>query len=418
MKKYGVVIVIVIVFVGGVAAIIAYNRVRYAGIDKIVFSAMESVSAPYPKDLEAIVPRYPNSQGMNVSRIQENTHINANTEDSREDVKAFYLEELNARGWRPKELEEEDQGEDIYLFTQDELELMLFFSGAVFPDATYTTYFIVVTDKSKAFKPKSENSPEAVAIIESMIDTYRKCSSYRGEGSETTHFLNLDGEEDFTNVDIFKTAFIRPDLLRYEIVDTDDLWGEKKIIFSDSTGVYRWIGSLIPVESFSMAFASADPMLIPELLTDSEDTWLLHLHELSAPVEEDIDGNTCIRIDGKDDRGDELSLWIDKQTNLLYKMEQNSIFDDFKTKSVSIFINELNADIRDKELALRPFGDIPIPVGQIVVDINRFWHYSGTIIKLLYMSASLLFIAGVLYLIRAIRRWRTNRPVKLGQSSE
>ena len=418
MKKYVIVIVVIIVFVGVVAAIIAYNHVQYAGIDKIVFSAMERVSAPYPKDLEAIVPRYPNSLGMNVSRIKEDTHINANTEDSREDVKAFYLKELKDRGWVPKELEEEDQGEDIYLFTRDELELNLFFSGTAFPGVLYTTYFIVVTDKSEAFKPKSENAPEAVAIIESMVDIYRNCVSYRGEGSETTRFLELDGKHKWTNVDVFKTVFIRPDRLRYELIDTDDSWGEKKIIHSDNTGIYEWKGSLHDVESFSMAFASPDPMRTPRLLTDTGGSWPDNLHELSVPVEEEIDGNICLRINGKDHSGDEISLWIDKQTNLLKKIFKKNNFDDFRTESITVFNGEIDMDINDKELALRPFGDIPIPVGKIIVDINHFWHYSGTIIKLLYMSATLLFLAGILYLIRAIRRWRTNKIAKLGQSSE
>ena len=418
MNKYVIGIVVIMLFVGVVAAIIAHNHARHANLEEKLFAALESRSDPYPKDLEAIVPRYPNSRGLHVTTNKENTLITADTQDSLEKVEEFYLKELESRGWISEELEEKDKGKNIYLFSQNEHKLMLFFSKNVILNSQYTTYFIDVTDKSKGFKPKKENASSAAAIIETMVNTYQNCLSYRGKGTETTHFLEFNGEPKWTSVNVFKTAFIRPGLLRYEIVGTDDSWGEKKIIYSDSTGVYEWTGSLHPVESLSMAFASADPMLMPELVTNTKETWLLRLHELGVPVEEDVDENICLRIDGKDSGGGTVSLWIDKQSNLLNKMEHNAIFDDFQTKSVSIFNNEINVEISEKELALRPFGAIPVPVGQVIKDINRFWHYSGPTIKLLYISAALLFIAGILCVVCAIRRWRRNKLTNINQSPE
>lgn len=342
----------------GVALVCAYafRTITHETKASHVLDTMEAMSAPYPPEMERLAPRYPGSRGLTVVRMKDRTSITFDAADSQDTIMAFYEKELVSRGWTRDALKPEEEKWDGARYLQGEYTLLVWTAGAVLSKGQMV--FLTFVDASKSFHPSKESDSAAQAILDAMGEAYRNCASYRDEGMEVTY--SKKGGEEWTDTETFRTAFFRPDRFRFELHDDAGTQEEEvEIIHSDEKGVRNWNApgapGVSPGESLEMAFASPSPVrLVPSLLIGEKDHFLLRLVELEAPVEETIDEVLCHRLDGKDCNGDNVSVWIEKDSSLLRKFATTNEIEGYRHETINTWKPEVNTELSEEELAFRP----------------------------------------------------------------
>jgi outer membrane lipoprotein-sorting protein len=208
----------------------------------------------------------------------------------------------------------------------------------------------------------AEQPLTAEQILERMAKVYADCKSYRDTGSVKTVFIRTDRTWD--GVRPFTTAFVRPDRFRYEFKDQQSHGRpDRFLIWKNGEDVRSWwdVDPGIQTASLDMAIAGATGVsggsahTIPRMLLPKElEGWVLtELEQQQRKEDADLDGVNCYRIEGKA-RGDPTTLWIDKKTVLLLRIEQSHQFKDFRTEETTTYTPLVNVDIPEELLVFDP----------------------------------------------------------------
>jgi len=221
-------------------------------------------------------------------------------------------------------------------------------------------------------------TPEKILV--EMARVYGGCRSYRDTGDVTTATLTDGGRAGSERP--FATVFVRPDRLRFQF--TDPGLGERSsryIVWTDGTEVRSWWdakpgvrhpASLQEALGIAGAISGGSSVRIPGLL-------LPKAVGQGAPlvgaerIEDGVDrGAPCFRIRGKSRRtpyaltvggrtltvkDESVTLWIDRATFLLRKVEELKTFDAYRSESTTIYTPELNVEISAAQL------DFNVPEG-------------------------------------------------------
>jgi hypothetical protein len=87
---------------------------------------------------------------------------------------------------------------------------------------------------------------------------------------------------------------------------------------------------------------------------------LSNLAEPKRLADEKLSEVPCFRIDGKNGKGDPLSLWIDSTTFIVVKMKAAHDFrrpdvkDDFRTETTTMYVPKLNGKVPPEALTFNP----------------------------------------------------------------
>jgi len=214
--------------------------------------------------------------------------------------------------------------------------------------------------------------PSAAIILDRMAETYAGCHSYRDSGLVETVFISRGPRR--TNRRPFTTAFIRPDRFRFEYweeVPTARFFysrryqrEERYIVWCKGMHVQRWFHARPGIEnvtSLGLALAGATGVsggsahTIPALLLQDKlgCCRLTCISDLGPVQDADLDGIACFRIDGKY-AGDPITVWIEKNTYLVRRIDEQHQFDDFRTEERTTYDPVMDVEIPEEMLEFDP----------------------------------------------------------------
>jgi outer membrane lipoprotein-sorting protein len=261
--------------------------------------------------------------------------------------------------------------------------------------------------QAAAGQPTQDNITARV-ILERMAQVYATCNSYRDAGVVKTVFIEASGRR--TVEKPFKTAFVRPESLRFEYRD-EGSDNHRYIVWSQGNDVQTWWdvtpGIKRPV-SLELALAGAtgvsggSAQTVPCLLLPDKvgGLRLTDLAEAQRIEDDRIDRADCFRIQGKEVDAPTV-LWIDKTTHLLRRIVATAKFDDFRTEETTLYDPVINADIPAKMLEFDPPRHDPA---------RGLFRLGGAEIILILIVIAFLFVGavallGLIYLIvRAVQK--------------
>ncbi len=202
-------------------------------------------------------------------------------------------------------------------------------------------------------------------VLSRMAETYRGASSYQDEGEVTTVFYEARGER--TVVKPFATAFVRPDRFRFEFRTVRGEQEEDRMIVWEQGGAVRVWWTAEPEEkkaaSLDLALAGATGIsgtsahAVPSLLLPDRVNGR-RLTELDEParLEDATEGGVdCFRIQGRfggraGAPGAPMTLWTDKASFLLRKIETEKQFPKFRATETLTYRPTLNGSIAPRQL--------------------------------------------------------------------
>jgi len=202
---------------------------------------------------------------------------------------------------------------------------------------------------------------------------YRNCRSYRDHGEVRTTLLTDGGRAGSDRP--FKTAFVRPDRFRFQFTDTG--LGERSseyVVWTDGDEVRSWwdakpgvrnAGTLQDGLRIAAGVSGGSSIRIPGLLLPGsvgEGPLIIAAERISNATDRDA---PCIRIKGKSQRtpytltqgtqtltvqDESITLWIDRATLLLRKVEDRKTFDTYKSESTTTYTPEIDIEIPPEQL--------------------------------------------------------------------
>jgi hypothetical protein len=214
-----------------------------------------------------------------------------------------------------------------------------------------------------------------VKILLRMQKLYAGCHSYRDTGDVVSTIVTDGGRA--TSERPFKTAFVRPGHFRFQFTDTG--LGDRSsryIVWSDGNEVRSWWDAqpgvrhpgslqeaLVPATGISGGSSVRVPgLLLPEDI--DEGSLLLSPERIEDAVDR---GVACIRIKGKGRKtpyalptgptrsvtvlDESVTLWIDRATSLLRKVEENRTFETYHSESTTTYTPEINVEVPAADLA-------------------------------------------------------------------
>jgi outer membrane lipoprotein-sorting protein len=218
--------------------------------------------------------------------------------------------------------------------------------------------------------------PETIMLR--MARVYRNCRSYRDQGEVTTVQLIEGGRAGSERP--FSTAFVRPDRFRFQFTDTG--LGERSsryIVWTDGDQVHSWwdakpgvrnAGTLRDGLTVAAAVSGGSSVHIPSLLLPQEvgegGPMIVAAERMPDAAERDV---PCIRIKGKSQRtpytltqgsqtltvqDENITLWIDRATLLLRKVEDRKTFSTYTSESVTTYSPEIDLEIPPEQLTFTP----------------------------------------------------------------
>lgn len=211
-------------------------------------------------------------------------------------------------------------------------------------------------------------------IFQNMEQVYADCTTYSDSGVVKTIFFRAEGERVIEKP--FTTAFVRPDRFRFEYVEQrEDRRESRYIVWENGPLVQVW-WSIGPAEfldcvdsSLSLALAGGTGIsggsahTIPALLLPDEiGGWRLmdmteaeriedaYLDEVGCEVTAASgSGTEFYRIQGEFVTSP-MTLWIEKETFLVRRIDKQNQFDDFRTKTTTTYSPAINGDISEDML--------------------------------------------------------------------
>ena len=211
-------------------------------------------------------------------------------------------------------------------------------------------------------------------ILEAVAEAYASCWTYRDSGQVKTRFHSQEGRNLRTSVKPFTTAFHRPDRFRFEYqhrYKAEHEWS-RYIVWAHGETVRTWwdVGPRFEQpESLGLALAGATGVsgglahTVPALLMPDRVSGrrLTDLAELASLPDEALGEVSCYRVSGRflphrvdlteDERHvqqaialtgrrperaehSSLTVWIDRATLLIRRIEAGKQFETFRTDSV------------------------------------------------------------------------------------
>lgn len=233
-------------------------------------------------------------------------------------------------------------------------------------------------------------------ILAATAEGYAACASYRDAGRVVTRFVSPGGRTR-TSVKPFATAFVRPSRFRFEyrerFGDADE-W-DRYLVWAGGGHVRTWWTVRPGVEesaSLGSALAAATGVsggasrTVPALLMPGAVSGrLVDLGEITWLGDADLGGVACYRLGGRiaparvdltrDERHSEevrrltgrpleraerspLTVWIDRGTLLVRRIEEDVRFETFRTECVTEYEPQAGVAVRDGELAFDPPGGV------------------------------------------------------------
>lgn len=231
-------------------------------------------------------------------------------------------------------------------------------------------------------------------ILASLEKVYAECPTYRDTGQVVTRFTYFDHKKPPRRVvKPFETAFVRPDLFRFEF--RDRLWegGEwsRYIISAQASHARTWwdvdpimrLGSLDMALSAATGVSSGSAHTVPSLLMREPfgPTWLTRLREVTSLGDEVLDGATCSRLSTvfvpypMDPAEEEMVqkehkrvtgrpmerpteapqiLWIDRETHLIRRIDYQTRWKAFQTDTTTTYEPAMGVPITDHDLRFDP----------------------------------------------------------------
>lgn len=203
----------------------------------------------------------------------------------------------------------------------------------------------------------------AMQILDRMAKTYADCKSYSDSGLVKTVFIDADGNR--TVEKPFNTAFVRPDRFRFEYHEkAGDERKNRYLVWRNGKEVQTWWDikpEVAKPESLSLALAGATGVssgsahTVPALLLPEEigGRKLTEMTEAKKLEDARLDKADCFRIQGLY-VAKPMTLWIDKKTFLVRRMDTENKFDNFRTESTTTYDPVLDGKIADKMLEFDP----------------------------------------------------------------
>lgn len=366
----------------------------------------------FPKD----VPVYPGLKGVTASNDHGLRTFQGLSEDSADAVRAYYEDALGKNGWTKAKSEGSDDGLVGLSYTKDGRRVTV----AAIPKRGRFT-FVTLCHFDAGASPEARRAaaqpdmPEAREVMDRMARTYAACASYRDKGVVTNTFFEMGS----TRVEKkpFSTAFVRPDRFRFEYLarfPSSARW-YRHIIHSDASGTRTWgnpcESGVVQEKSLELAIAGfmgisgGSSARVPSMLLPSKDSRAATgLFQLKRLPDEDLDGAACYRIEGMDDLGEMESLWIDKQSMLLRRVDESHTFPDFRVETVTTCEPEIGITIPQKELDFAPPAALALVLADSMERVERYFRRAGAPGILMASSASLLLIAACVTSVKRIRR--------------
>jgi len=236
------------------------------------------------------------------------------------------------------------------------------------------TFALCVTTPATVALAQDEATLAPETILLKMARVYRNCRSYRDSGEVRTTLLTGDGRAGSDRP--FRTAFVRPDRFRFQF--TDPGLGERSsayIVWTDGTDVRSWwdakpgirnAGTLQEGLGVAAGISGGSSNRVPALLLPGsvgEGPPLIAAERIQDGSDR---GVPCFRIKGKGQRtpytlkmgaqtltvqDESITLWIDRATLLLRKVQDNKTFDTYTSESVTTYAPEVDVEIPPEQLA-------------------------------------------------------------------
>jgi len=218
--------------------------------------------------------------------------------------------------------------------------------------------------------------PESIML--KMARVYRNCRSYRDHGEVRT-IQHIEGGSAGSDRP-FSTAFVRPDRFRFQFTDTG--LGERSsnyVVWTEGEDVHSWwdakpgvrnAGTLRDGLTVAAAVSGGSSVRIPGLLLPQEvgegGPMIVAAERMPDATDRDV---PCIRIKGKSQRtpysltqgaqtltvqDESITLWIDRATLLLRKVEDKKTFSTYTSDSVTTYSPELDVEIPPEQLTFKP----------------------------------------------------------------
>jgi hypothetical protein len=195
-------------------------------------------------------------------------------------------------------------------------------------------------------------------ILQQVAEAYAACATYVDQGVQYTKWIKPEEPEDKK---AFRTAFIRPEHLRFEYAARWKSGLSNMIVYMDGNAIQsKWnrrSPNIRPETSLTTALAGTGWIgaLIPRLLLPAMvESWsILQLKSIEREADETFDGKACYRIKGHHPSGssdEPIQLWIDKQTRLILKIERISKSKDYFTRETTIFNPYININLTAAKL--------------------------------------------------------------------
>jgi hypothetical protein len=223
-----------------------------------------------------------------------------------------------------------------------------------------------------------------VKILRAMERVYAGCRSYRDAGEARTALVTDGGRAGSDRP--FTTAFVRPGRLRFQF--TDPGLGDRSssyIVWSDGTDVRSWWdakpgvrrpGSLQAALTPAAGISGGSSVRVPGLLmpeTLGEGPLLIAPERIEDGTDRSV---ACFRIKGKSRKtpytlsigtrvltvkDESVTVWIDRATFLLRKVQETRTFDTYTSESSTTYTPEVDVEISPAQLAFGAPETSPAP---------------------------------------------------------
>jgi outer membrane lipoprotein-sorting protein len=219
-------------------------------------------------------------------------------------------------------------------------------------------------DQAAAPAARAPVAETPARVLSRMARTYAAARSYEDEGEVTVKFVGPVAN--LTVKKPFSTKFVRPNLYRYEFTEGAAAGAPRRfVIWTDGApGRSRmwWTlkpqtqeGSLMNAIASGTGISNGSAINVPSLLMPDviQGSILSGLKESKVVGDEAVDGVPCIKVEGKNARGDAQTVWIDKATSLVRK-----VFGTFQVPGAAV----------EQTTVYKPRIDVEIPPGQFTFE--------------------------------------------------
>ncbi|HXI12320.1 MAG TPA: DUF2092 domain-containing protein [Thermoanaerobaculia bacterium] len=234
-----------------------------------------------------------------------------------------------------------------------------------------------ITTAVQSMKPA-----DARQLLRMVASVYSTCESYRDSGQVVMIFR---GPESWTTVKPFKTVFVRPHRFKYEF--TDGNFGgitRRYVVWSDGESTNSWWTIRPSVRRFkTISEAIAGPTgvsggsahRIPTLLLGTKGTGnrITDMKEPMVVGTQVLDnGRTTYVVDGKNNQGGKVRVWIDKVSHLLLRInETSSLAGGTNFEQTTTYKPQLNPNVDAKEFSFTPPHQVVL--GRLRLDLPTWF---------------------------------------------